>query len=98
MEAMLISHGKEASKVIPWKLEQMTTPSIETDGKGKAFNNTRVKHRVKRSIKVPAISNKLAHMMIYSCRKYDRKPIKGSPHPSHIGLKAKQLCRWPEDR
>ncbi|XP_050945985.1 uncharacterized protein LOC127151297 isoform X2 [Cucumis melo] len=33
-------------------------------GKGKAFNNTRVKHRVKRSIKVPTISNKLADMMI----------------------------------
>uniref|UniRef100_A0A9I9E7F5 Zn-cluster domain-containing protein n=1 Tax=Cucumis melo TaxID=3656 RepID=A0A9I9E7F5_CUCME len=35
-----------------------------TLGKGKAFNNTRVKHRVKRSIKVPAISNKLADMMV----------------------------------
>ncbi|KAA0042207.1 triacylglycerol lipase 1 isoform X2 [Cucumis melo var. makuwa] len=33
-------------------------------GKGKAFNNTRVKHRVKWSIKVPTISNKLADMMI----------------------------------
>uniref|UniRef100_A0A9I9E3I9 Zn-cluster domain-containing protein n=1 Tax=Cucumis melo TaxID=3656 RepID=A0A9I9E3I9_CUCME len=33
-------------------------------GKGKAFNNTRVKHRVKRSIKVPTISNKLADMII----------------------------------
>uniref|UniRef100_A0A9I9EKU1 Zn-cluster domain-containing protein n=1 Tax=Cucumis melo TaxID=3656 RepID=A0A9I9EKU1_CUCME len=33
-------------------------------GKGKTFNNTRVKHRVKGSIKVPAISNKRADMMI----------------------------------
>uniref|UniRef100_A0A9I9EC91 Uncharacterized protein n=1 Tax=Cucumis melo TaxID=3656 RepID=A0A9I9EC91_CUCME len=33
-------------------------------GKGKTFNNTRVKHRVKRSIKVSTISNKLANMMI----------------------------------
>uniref|UniRef100_A0A9I9E7W8 Zn-cluster domain-containing protein n=1 Tax=Cucumis melo TaxID=3656 RepID=A0A9I9E7W8_CUCME len=33
-------------------------------GKGKAFNNTREKHRVKQSIKVPTISNKLADMMI----------------------------------
>uniref|UniRef100_A0A9I9EFC4 Zn-cluster domain-containing protein n=1 Tax=Cucumis melo TaxID=3656 RepID=A0A9I9EFC4_CUCME len=32
--------------------------------KGKAFNNTRVKHRVKQSVKVPTISNKLADMMI----------------------------------
>uniref|UniRef100_A0A9I9E1W7 Uncharacterized protein n=1 Tax=Cucumis melo TaxID=3656 RepID=A0A9I9E1W7_CUCME len=33
-------------------------------GKGKTFNNTRVKHIVKRSIKVSMISNKLADMMI----------------------------------
>ncbi|KAA0051611.1 ADP-ribosylation factor GTPase-activating protein AGD12-like [Cucumis melo var. makuwa] len=32
MEAMLLSHGREALEVIPWKLEQMTTPSIEADG------------------------------------------------------------------
>ncbi|CAH9093676.1 unnamed protein product [Cuscuta europaea] len=41
------------------------------------------KHRVKRSIKVPAISNKLADIPQdeYSWRKYGQKPIKGSPHP-----------------
>ncbi|KAG7036336.1 putative WRKY transcription factor 39, partial [Cucurbita argyrosperma subsp. argyrosperma] len=41
------------------------------------------KHRVKRSIKVPAISNKLADIPSdeYSWRKYGQKPIKGSPHP-----------------
>ncbi|KAE8666990.1 putative WRKY transcription factor 21 [Hibiscus syriacus] len=41
------------------------------------------KHRVKRSIKVPAISNKLADIPPddYSWRKYGQKPIKGSPHP-----------------
>ncbi|GMJ01177.1 WRKY DNA-binding protein 21 [Hibiscus trionum] len=41
------------------------------------------KHRVKRSIKVPAISNKLAEIPLddYSWRKYGQKPIKGSPHP-----------------
>lgn len=39
--------------------------------------------RVKRSIKVPAISNKLADIPPddYSWRKYGQKPIKGSPHP-----------------
>ncbi|KAK9067579.1 hypothetical protein SSX86_011690 [Deinandra increscens subsp. villosa] len=41
------------------------------------------KHRVKRSIKVPAVSNKLADIPPdeYSWRKYGQKPIKGSPHP-----------------
>ncbi|KAF9682968.1 hypothetical protein SADUNF_Sadunf05G0163300 [Salix dunnii] len=41
------------------------------------------KHRVKRSIKVPAISSKLADIPPddYSWRKYGQKPIKGSPHP-----------------
>ncbi|XP_058728677.1 probable WRKY transcription factor 21 isoform X2 [Vicia villosa] len=40
------------------------------------------KHRVKISIKAPAISNKLADIPPddYSWRKYGQKPIKGSPH------------------
>lgn len=41
------------------------------------------KSRVKRVIRVPAISNKMADIPPddYSWRKYGQKPIKGSPHP-----------------
>ncbi|CAL9234982.1 unnamed protein product [Arabidopsis halleri] len=41
------------------------------------------KHRVRRSIRVPAISNKVADIPPddYSWRKYGQKPIKGSPYP-----------------
>ncbi|XP_039047968.1 probable WRKY transcription factor 21 isoform X2 [Hibiscus syriacus] len=60
------------------------------DGSAKCGNSSsrchcskKRKHRVKRSIKVPAISNKLADIPPddYSWRKYGQKPIKGSPHP-----------------
>ncbi|XP_078159916.1 protein WRKY1-like [Carex rostrata] len=41
------------------------------------------KLRIRRSIKVPAVSNKVADIPAdeYSWRKYGQKPIKGSPHP-----------------
>lgn len=50
---------------------------------GKCHCLKRRKSRVKRTIKVPAISNKLADIPPddYSWRKYGQKPIKGSPHP-----------------
>ncbi|KAJ8425665.1 hypothetical protein Cgig2_015333 [Carnegiea gigantea] len=50
---------------------------------GSTTGKSCLKHRVKRSIKVPAVSNKLADIPPdeYSWRKYGQKPIKGSPHP-----------------
>nr|DAD19759.1 TPA_asm: hypothetical protein HUJ06_021222 [Nelumbo nucifera] len=58
--------------------------SVKCGSSGRCHCSKRRKHRVKRSIKVPAISNKLADIPPdeYSWRKYGQKPIKGSPHPS----------------
>ncbi|KAE8681790.1 putative 40S ribosomal protein S15 [Hibiscus syriacus] len=57
--------------------------SIRCGTSGRCHCSKKRKHRVKRSIKVPAISNKLADIPPddYSWRKYGQKPIKGSPHP-----------------
>lgn len=50
---------------------------------GRCHCSKRRKSRVKRTIKVPAISAKMADIPAdeYSWRKYGQKPIKGSPHP-----------------
>jgi hypothetical protein len=50
------------------------------------------KLRIKRSIKVPAISNKVADIPPdeYSWRKYGQKPIKGSPHPRYVRYELEQ--------
>ncbi|KAA8544893.1 hypothetical protein F0562_019712 [Nyssa sinensis] len=57
--------------------------SVKCGSSGKCHCSKRRKLRVKRSIKVPAISNKVADIPTdeYSWRKYGQKPIKGSPHP-----------------
>lgn len=50
---------------------------------GRCHCSKRRKSRVKRTIRVPAISIKMADIPPdeYSWRKYGQKPIKGSPHP-----------------
>ncbi|KAJ4975964.1 hypothetical protein NE237_001070 [Protea cynaroides] len=50
---------------------------------GRCHCSKRRKSRVKRVVRVPAISLKMADIPIneYSWRKYGHKPIKGSPHP-----------------
>lgn len=73
---------------LPQPLKRRCSGRAE-DGNGKCSTSGRChcakrrKLRVKRSIKVPAISNKLADIPPdeYSWRKYGQKPIKGSPHP-----------------
>ncbi|XP_051120498.1 probable WRKY transcription factor 39 isoform X2 [Andrographis paniculata] len=57
------------------------------DGNGKCGGrchcSKKRKHRIKRCIKVPAISNKISDIPPdeFSWRKYGQKPIKGSPYP-----------------
>lgn len=50
---------------------------------GKCHCSKRRRSKVKRSVKVPAISNRVADIPPddYSWRKYGQKPIKGSPYP-----------------
>nr|QRX38913.1 transcription factor WRKY16 [Lilium regale] len=50
---------------------------------GRCHCSKRRKSRVKRTIRVPAISSKMADIPTdeYSWRKYGQKPIKGSPYP-----------------
>ncbi|XP_058002691.1 probable WRKY transcription factor 74 isoform X2 [Hevea brasiliensis] len=57
--------------------------SVKCGSSGKCRCSKRRKLRFKRSIKVPAISNKVADIPPdeYSWRKYGQKPIKGSPPP-----------------
>nr|QCV57339.1 WRKY transcription factor [Fagopyrum tataricum] len=57
--------------------------SLKCVSNGKCHCSKRRKVRMKRSIKVPAISNKIADIPAdeYSWRKYGQKPIKGSPYP-----------------
>ncbi|XP_024922507.3 probable WRKY transcription factor 17 [Ziziphus jujuba] len=55
----------------------------KTTSMGGCHCSKRRKNRVKRTIRVPAISSKIADIPAdeYSWRKYGQKPIKGSPYP-----------------
>ncbi|ONI34024.1 hypothetical protein PRUPE_1G459100 [Prunus persica] len=57
--------------------------SGSASGSGKCHCSKRRKNRVKKTIRVPAISSKIADIPPdeYSWRKYGQKPIKGSPYP-----------------
>ncbi|XP_068340844.1 probable WRKY transcription factor 17 [Pyrus communis] len=57
--------------------------SGSASGSGNCHCSKRRKNRVKKTIRVPAISSKIADIPAdeYSWRKYGQKPIKGSPYP-----------------
>uniref|UniRef100_A0A1J3G232 Putative WRKY transcription factor 11 n=2 Tax=Noccaea caerulescens TaxID=107243 RepID=A0A1J3G232_NOCCA len=56
---------------------------ISGSGHGKCHCKKSRKNRMKRTVRVPAISSKIADIPPdeFSWRKYGQKPIKGSPHP-----------------
>eukprot|EP01018_Ginkgo_biloba_P010585 Gb_16513 [translate_table: standard] len=82
----LINPGQDRAPINSSK-RKCSGKGDETGGKcrssGRCHCSKRRKLRVKRSIRVPAISSKLADIPPddYSWRKYGQKPIKGSPHP-----------------
>ncbi|CAG7882039.1 unnamed protein product [Brassica rapa] len=72
-----LSHGSDQMS------KKMCSGGLKCGSRSKCHCSKKRKLRVKRSIKVPAISNKIADIPPdeYSWRKYGQKPIKGSPHP-----------------
>ncbi|XP_074590627.1 protein WRKY1-like [Curcuma longa] len=80
---------QQLSSPMNWHLQERKCSKGGNDGNGKCMKTGRChcskkrKLKVRRTIKVPAISNKLADIPAddYSWRKYGQKPIKGSPHP-----------------
>ncbi|XP_021284786.1 probable WRKY transcription factor 21 isoform X2 [Herrania umbratica] len=54
----------------------------------------RRKLRIKKTVRVPAVSNKLSDIPPddYSWRKYGQKPIKGSPYPSYYKCSSMRGC------
>ncbi|XP_066330146.1 protein WRKY1 [Miscanthus floridulus] len=81
--------GSQTSSTPELGLVHRRTCAGREDGSGRCTTGSRChcskkrKLRIRRSIKVPAISNKIADIPAdeFSWRKYGQKPIKGSPHP-----------------
>ncbi|PWZ21667.1 hypothetical protein Zm00014a_037302 [Zea mays] len=82
--------GSQTSSTPELGLVQRRRCAGKEDGSGQCATGSRChcskkrKLRIRRSIKVPAVSNKVADIPAdeFSWRKYGQKPIKGSPHPS----------------
>ncbi|KAF8667511.1 hypothetical protein HU200_052706 [Digitaria exilis] len=93
--------GSQTSSTPELGLVQRRRCTGREDGSGRCATGSRChcskkrKLRIRRSIKVPAISNKVADIPAdeFSWRKYGQKPIKGSPHPRYYILGP--LCHLP---
>ncbi|MBA0703301.1 hypothetical protein Golax_015631 [Gossypium laxum] len=82
--AAAVSAGKPPLSSAPFKKRcREHEHSENVSGSGKCHCSKRRKNRVKKVIRVPAISSKIADIPAdeYSWRKYGQKPIKGSPYP-----------------
>uniref|UniRef100_M8AH17 Protein WRKY1 n=1 Tax=Aegilops tauschii TaxID=37682 RepID=M8AH17_AEGTA len=85
----LVSGSQTSSTPELGLMQQRRRCAGKEDGSGRCATGSRChcakkrKLRIRRSIKVPAISNKVADIPAdeFSWRKYGQKPIKGSPHP-----------------
>ncbi|KAF8084676.1 hypothetical protein N665_0707s0009 [Sinapis alba] len=88
--APVASSGKPPLAGLPYRKRcfehdhsQNFSGKISGSGSGKCHCKKSRKNRMKRSVRVPAISARIADIPVdeYSWRKYGQKPIKGSPHP-----------------
>lgn len=79
----IISSGKPPLASSHRKRCHEATISGKVSSSGHCHCSKRRKSRVKRTIRVPAISSKVADIPSdeFSWRKYGQKPIKGSPYP-----------------
>ncbi|GAU38017.1 hypothetical protein TSUD_205570 [Trifolium subterraneum] len=79
----IISSGKPPLASSHRKRCHEATVSGKVSSSGPCHCSKRRKSRVKRTIRVPAISSKVADIPAdeFSWRKYGQKPIKGSPYP-----------------
>ncbi|EEF46802.1 probable WRKY transcription factor 11 [Ricinus communis] len=85
--APAVSGGKPPLSSAPYNKkrchEHDHSEDVSGSASGKCHCSKRRKNRVKKTIRVPAISSKIADIPPdeYSWRKYGQKPIKGSPYP-----------------
>ncbi|GLT74707.1 hypothetical protein SLA2020_464900 [Shorea laevis] len=88
--APAVSAGKPPLSTAPYKKRchehdhsENVSGKFSGSANGKCHCSKRRKNRVKKEVRVPAISSKIADIPAdeYSWRKYGQKPIKGSPYP-----------------
>ncbi|KAH0851871.1 LOW QUALITY PROTEIN: hypothetical protein HID58_090972, partial [Brassica napus] len=83
MDTSVADYSRNSDLIISPSIQggQAALVVLKCGGRSKCHCSKKRKLRVRRSIKVPAISNKIADIPPdeYSWRKYGQKPIKGSP-------------------